>query len=283
MKIFFRLFLYAVLLAHYVFFSLVTAHPISQVQDIDKISEVNKYIDNKTMVLFDIDNTILTADQSLGSDQWFDYYVKTKVEQGNDKLAAVHATLDKWMYIHQYTKVKPIENNTVEVINYAQAKTPYVYVLTARSGSTYTMSSNELSSLGLSFDKMNHVDFKIPQLQLHETDEAVYKNGLILAGLTGKGRTLKEFIKKSGIDIKNLSKVIFIDDKKHNVDDVARAADELGVNFLGLRYAAADHDVKNFSSEIANKQLSFLQRCKRLISDTFAKVVKLKDDCAIGS
>jgi hypothetical protein len=271
-----------ILLINIGFISVVIAEPSSQIHEINKISEINKYVDSKTMVLFDIDNTILTAEQSLGSDQWFDYYVNKNLSEGKDKNTAVNVALNEWRHIHKYTKVKPLERDTKEVIHSVQAKTPYVYVLSARSGATYKMSRDELTSIGISFN--NNMNSKIPSLQLYETVDSIYKNGLILAGITpnsGKGGALKEFIKKSGINIKNFNKIIFIDDKKHNVDDVATASADLGLSFIGLRYSAADVDVKNFTGDIANKQLSFLQRCGKLISDTFANVLNLQDGCNV--
>ena len=61
-----------------------------------KPNEYNK----DTLVLFDVDNTIITAQSHLGSDQWFEALYKREMEQtGKDVSAAVHAILPQYKMV----------------------------------------------------------------------------------------------------------------------------------------------------------------------------------------
>src|SRR5581483_3453867 len=48
--------------------------------------------------------------------------------------------------------------------------------------------------------------------------------------------------------------ILFIDDKLHHVEDLARACEEKGIEYYGIRFSAADDHVKSFDADLAEIQ-----------------------------
>lgn len=255
--------------------NILAATATNKIIEINSFKEVPKYISADSLVLIDIDNTLLTAEQTIGTDQWFGYIVAQNIKNGLDANDAQHEALQLWNYVHGYSKVKLLESETPEILKSIQKSNKNVFVLTARPGNIHQLSEKELNSLNMNFSS-NH---NIKPLKLSRHGEAVYRDGIISAELTGKGRTLQEFIKLSKFDIAKIKQIVFIDDKSSNIEDIKNTATKLGINYVGLRYSAADADVKSFSSNIADTQLTILKQCGKVIADVALQSIEKFSSC----
>src|SRR5262249_49591447 len=81
----------------------------SKIVEIATFSDLLKYIKPKSLVLLDIDDTLMEAEQTMGTDRWFiwrqDYYAK----RGNDSKLCFEKALMDWMAVQCLTKVKLTE------------------------------------------------------------------------------------------------------------------------------------------------------------------------------
>ncbi len=64
----------------------------------------------------------------------------------------------------------------------------------------------------------------------------LFKSGILFTSLHSKGATLKNFLRTTGYKPK---RVIFIDDQMDYIESVARAAEDLGIDYTGVHYTAA--------------------------------------------
>lgn len=246
------------------------------IKEINKIEEALSFVDDKSLVFVDLDNTIMMPTQTIGSDQWYYYMKNYYLKNGNSLERAKELVINDWQSVQLKTGVLPIENQTVTVIKQLQQKSMRVIGLTARS-KLRERTIEQVASIGVDFTINNQFNFT----ELKDTGGAVVRNGIIMGGgIEDKGLVMQSFLDMAGLNKKDISKIILIDDKHDNISSLAKAAKQLQIKYIGLRYGAADKFVKNFSKDIADKQFTVLKKCNRLISDKIAHGLKTITTCA---
>jgi hypothetical protein len=182
----------------------------------------------ETLVLCDIDNTLIRASQYLGSVQWSED-LKTKLERGGmseKEVKQLESVL--WQSVQPHVSVELVDLETPGVIKSLQNKNVRVLGLTARSPEEADYSARQLSSLDID---LQSPFFKDNQSLSLET-AALYKNGILFSTpLNKKSEVLLAFLEKNRLLFK---RIIFIDDKLHHVQDVVDAAERRGISCLGI-------------------------------------------------
>lgn len=94
----------------------------------------------------------------------------------------------------------------------------------------------------------------------------MYRSGVICCGDVPKSDCLSAFINHANIHPK---KILFIDDNRKNIDDVASFAKEEKIDFVGIEYHEAKKITSGipFSEEMAEYQLRTFQEKKVWITD----------------
>jgi len=110
--------------------------------------DVASLVDQGTLVVFDIDNTLVQPAQSLGSDQWFTYVMKSYVERGMPKEDALAKTLAFWRRINEVTRVVPAEPETPLFMRRLQDRGIRVMALTSRSTDVVDLTERHLREAG---------------------------------------------------------------------------------------------------------------------------------------
>ncbi|MFO1257549.1 MAG: DUF2608 domain-containing protein [Gammaproteobacteria bacterium] len=206
------------------------------------------------LVIYDLDNTILTYGHDLGTDQWFDHYFKKKISKGMSPNEAKACTLEQLTRLADTIKdLKPVEEKIPSLVKAIQARGSQSMILTSRGDYLKQATENQLQdqSLNLSF---NAGAFKDIELSLEIGNGALLSNGVAYAAGQHKGHTLIEILNKINYFPK---RIIFIDDKKYNLEHVFDALSNLAqpLEFIGLRYSFMDQDVKSLDPKIVRKQL----------------------------
>lgn len=245
--------------------------------ELSNISDILKHVNKNTIVLLDIDNTLVTSTQTLGSDQWFDYLVAKNVDEGQTEQNAIDNALAKWHKVQYVTSVRAMEPTTAYTISELQNKAKHVVALTARSTILTDNTYRQLKEVGIDFK----TEKQIQDMAIVPDKNSILKNGIITVNLSNKGTAMQNLISRAKIDLSKIDKIIFVDDKQYNIDNVAKAAEQLKVNFLGVRYSQADAQVKKFSAKIAERQFTFYEKCGKIISDKVAKIKKVLKSCNI--
>src|SRR3990170_4218529 len=116
-----------------------------------KIECINNYIvDNKkTLVIFDIDNTILEATETRAKDVWFSAMIKEGIQNGLSELQAVKKTLPYYYAAHKTTAVTPVDASGPTLVQALQKNNITVIALTARSLPMIEHTFQQLNSLGI--------------------------------------------------------------------------------------------------------------------------------------
>ncbi|MBJ7449602.1 MAG: DUF2608 domain-containing protein [Parachlamydiales bacterium] len=246
----------------------------AEIRECNDVAEVLTLADSETLVIFDIDNTLIEPTQVLGSDQWFNYMLQNRQNNGQAYESALKEIIPLWMQIQQVTEVKTCETSTTFVVEELQRKGIHTIGLTSRSIPMAYRTIDQLKSVGIEFTKTApHVhDFWVPldQLQVFKAynEPAYYLKGILFSGCNDKGELLLQFFKLTGY---LPSKVIFLDDKQNHLVAVEKKLRlKEFTNFTGLRYNVCDEQVKNFDCSIADIQLNYL---KKILSDEHARAL----------
>jgi len=216
-----------------------------------------------TLLVFDIDNTILEPVQSLGSDQWF----KDQMQSGHSLAQVVRS----WQKVGRRTRVRAVEASTPQLIAAEQKKGLIVMALTSRSSGFAQDTERQLRSIGVSFSASGPPLGKTRLLQ--GTNTYSYINGIEYKGESmSKGPALVAFLGEIGLRPK---RVVFVDDDRINDQSVNASLDTAGIENIEYRYGAADSQVKTYDPAVASTELQVFEKCEgELIPDSSARELK---------
>ncbi len=246
----------------------------AKIIEIKNISEISKYAkDENTLVVFDIDNTILEPDNNdgYGSDQWFSALVKSKTDKGFNTISAIEMVLPEYYKAHDSIKVKTVEENeTLKVINLLQKQKIPVIALTARSLPMTNNTFRELKEINIdltptALSKQN-ITFKKNEFP------AKYQKGILFVGNNNKGKLLKTYLSAVSFEP---SKIVMIDDKEHHLKKIETEFKGTKTSFIGLRYAFLDAKVKNFVLKTSEIPINMISKSKDLFSKAGNKALAM--------
>lgn len=221
----------------------------------------------ETLIVFDLDNTLIRTKQSFGSDQWFRrelkvqeaMYAVTKDRADKNKSEAMQVVLDKWRKVQTLTDVGPVENDTADNVRKLQEKFK-VMGLTARPVDlAYVTQRQLIKGAGIHLEKNKFPSIDIPLVQTSDYNlKALFTGGILHAGNNDKGPLLLSLIEKLNL---NPSKVIFFDDIKANIDNVEGALKKANIDHMCYYYRATKDEVEAFEkNEALHKALEAKSR-----------------------
>lgn len=220
----------------------------AEIIEADSIHNIRHHIDPETLVIFDIDNTLMEPTQTLGSDQWFYHRIGDYKDQGIDHKTALEKALSEWMSVQSITKVKVVEEGTTQLLERLQEEGYTVMGLTTRGLGLSTRTIFQLESLGidLSVTAPTHED-----VFFINNHGVLFRGGILFTAGTHKGVALAKFLH---LVEKRPDNIVFINDKWQNIREVEVICEKYQVPFLGLRYSFLDEKVASFNQEVADLQ-----------------------------
>lgn len=170
----------------------------------------------------------------------------TLVESTDKKLEAKmhHADKDKKLTVdekyvtYKWLNVQPVEACIPALVAQLQKKYSMVAVLTASHGREMSHVLYQLCSVGidLACSWLAYTDPIRLFLPSGLAEDALFYKGIIFASTATKGEALKAFL--TCFNLQPLQ-IVFVDDKLANHNDMQKAADELGIPYVGLWYSAS--------------------------------------------
>jgi len=219
-----------------------------QAIDIDSMKDIKQYItDTDTLIVFDIDNTLLTPPTDLGSDQWFSYLVQEKVNRGMSRAEAVAQVLPLYYHVHSIVDLISTEASLHEHITLLKQHCDYSLCLTARSLPMVEKTVEQLNNNKLIFHDSEH-----QERELGLAHPSLYKDGVLFCGMNDKGEVLLRFLELIDYHPKA---IIFVDDKEKYLASVEAAARKMNIKFVGLRYTRCDNRVIAYNHEATQQEL----------------------------
>jgi hypothetical protein len=247
---------------------------LGQTLEVSSIEELEQHVDDKTLVILDIDNTLMRPTQTLGSDEWFcDYYQKCLAACRDSKQARLQA-VDLWHQIERLSDYQTMEKNTAAAVTRLQDKNLPVMALTTRSMDITDATFRQLAMCGIDLKKCApiHENFWVPGI-----DQVLWKDGVLFSTGRHKGQVLQAFLDHTHL---HPTRIVFINDKLAHLKEVESACDVRGIEFLGLRYSGADSYVANYRRDLGDVQLKVFQK---LLSDQEAQILLDQQKQAIAT
>lgn len=230
----------------------------SQILELDKLNEIFNFIKepDKTLVIFDIDNTLVCPENELGADEWFYYMVNKKMQkEGLDYLGAVIQSLPKYYYAQFHIPLIPVEKNISETLQKLMGLNIKFIALTARAIYLAERTFDQLFSLNIKFGFLRD-----KTISLNLMHPALFKQGILFSGNNDKGDALIALL--DFVDF-HPEYIIFADDKHKNLLSVEDAALKRQIHFTGIRYSGCDEKVKKFDPAKARELYLELRRKNR--------------------
>jgi len=122
----------AVLGAALAFVMAVSTGLWGEIVEVEHITAVNEYVTPTTLVVFDLDNTVIEPAQALGSEQWFQHYLNKLLDSGMEADEAVDQTVALLDAVQNLTEVRLVEYNTRDIIAGLQEAGVAVMAVTSR-------------------------------------------------------------------------------------------------------------------------------------------------------
>lgn len=231
---------------------LASAQKFSYIFESDSIQDVLQFAEHGSMVVFDLDNTLVCPKKEVGSVQWFDHMLKQKMKRGMGVEDALTELLPLSFEVQNHIDLCPVESKTVDVLQELRKKEIVTVALTARSDTLVTRTMLQLQEIEIDFNAENGFN---RELILEYPRPVLLKNGIIFCANNDKGSVLFSILTLVDYHPK---KIIFVDDKLDHLFEVERACLRNAVNFIGIRYSKLDPVVAQFDPVRAEHELSLL-------------------------
>ncbi|MBP6217283.1 MAG: DUF2608 domain-containing protein [Oligoflexales bacterium] len=232
-----------------------------------------------SVVVLDIDNTILRPSQSFGSVEWYDHavselrykYQSQGLSSSLAELRAQNETIKIWEHVNAKTKVIPVEREIPALVAQLQKEGRTVIALTARRIDYDRVTFLQLKSVGIDFNNNPHAMFtKQPTFK-----DTKFMNGVFFSGhLNDKGEVFVNFLNENKLKPRS---VLFIDDKDFNVKSLEKSLTPTSIEYFGVRYSGADPFVNSLNPQVVALQYkSFLHEDKLLADEEALRLIRKK-------
>jgi orotate phosphoribosyltransferase len=211
--------------------------------------EIANYIQPDTLVLLDIDDTLMIPVQTLGTDAWFMSLLNDHINRGMEYSLALDKSLAHWEAVRHITHMKIVEEGTDRIIHEMQKNHIVVMGLTTQGLALATRTVVQLNSLSMDLSKT--APSSKDNYFMNGKQGVLYRKGILFTAGTAKGEALVKFLDSINYRPKH---IVFINDKKTHLQDVEKDVQLRNITFTGLRYSYSDERVAHFSKKIADIQ-----------------------------
>ncbi|MDR0741944.1 MAG: DUF2608 domain-containing protein [Puniceicoccales bacterium] len=214
---------------------------ITVVDTLDDIEKRLKVADGNTLVVFDCDEVLTTLSEQIWQARNHDFFVKWCAENiSNFSEEALYEIATSILVSSKNLLVNQRMPELVESLRGRDIKSIVLTALSTQPIATITdpmaWRISTLESFGYNF-KMFWPS--LPDKHFKDFGEEyppAYGSGVICCGSVPKSRCLMAFLAYANI---TPDKIIFIDDKVENLEDVGKQCNLARIEFLGIRYTEA--------------------------------------------
>lgn len=235
-----------------------------------KLQELRaRYGAREVLLVLDIDNTLLRANQGLGSDQWFEWQneaVKNRSTEASFK--SFEDLLWGQAAYFQLSRMSLTEDRLPKLASSILRQGHPTFLLTSRSPDLRNVTERELKRNGLWFAN----SFPLRGIP-HDVVEPPFKNpvsfmnGIFMTSGHHKGEALKYLLRKSG---QRFRAIVFVDDHERHTKRVFETFNGAGdVEIFTYRYGHEDARVKAFKNAGKSSYVSQTREFQGLINRLF--------------
>ncbi|MDP3532128.1 MAG: DUF2608 domain-containing protein [Alphaproteobacteria bacterium] len=213
---------------------------ILEISDINKVQEIFKNATADSIVLCDIDDTIITPKSKM-----FRYNSEFKnlidvIKKNRENIPNFNTIIGNWRLNRKAMLVSPLWPSIIADLKTKNIPTYALTQLdTGKVGPIESMEEwryQELKNLGIEFtNKFNEKENYIVISSDQGTSHAVFHKGFFLTGLHLKDQLVKEII-----SVQKPDHIYFIDDRKDHVIAVEEVAKESSIPYTGIVYKGVE-------------------------------------------
>jgi hypothetical protein len=213
--------------------------------------EVPSHITKDSLVLLDIDDTLLIPVQMLGCDEWFKHRLEMHMKKGISFSHALDISLAEWEAIRHLSQMEIVEPGSENIVRKMQDDGFSIMGLTTQGVALSHRTVKQLLSHNIDLSKS--APFKEPYYFEQKDLGVLFRKGVLFTSGTSKGKALFTLCDHFGFKPK---KIVFVNDKESHLKDVEEEAEKRGVEFVGLRYGFSDDRKSQFDPDVAHIQFT---------------------------
>lgn len=237
------------------------ASEVRQTADLAAIAPALAESPKRTLLVLDIDDTLLTSAGFFGSDAWYEWQ-KTLAADDPGKVPCL---FDVISLNYEAGSQRPTQPDGPALVN---ALTVDTLLLTSRNplyrgGTLRTLHDAGYrlpATLGRSADGRSW-DFR--KAADARPVRVVYDQGLFMTTGQDKGMVLLDLLRR--LDVR-YERVILVDDGERNITNMRNALRDAGIDYLGLHYTRVD---KSVDADEARAGRQGWQAWRRLLAETY--------------
>lgn len=266
---------------------LATAYESADLADVtkDALQLAQLAGNDKILVVFDIDNTLLAMQQGLGSDQWYEWqkelsnHDQCNPDNVGDRFAAQGA-------LYFVSAMRPTQPDASAQIKAIQNLGIAVIALTSRGQDYRLQTFRELrrNDFDFTFSAIGPLGgYDQPFMPVADGRLSRYENGVFLTAGQHKGEMLYALLKKTGTPMP--AAIIMADDKQNNLDAIKETFSALSVPVHNWRITSEDQNVAGFDTQQAAQQWAEIEAPLREIQRALGpdnydlSSARLPEDC----
>lgn len=235
---------------------------ITETTDFKKIAESVNQADSDSLVLFDVDEVLLTDTEHF---RLTHDYRKKWVKSGKERLPKEIRQLLFSIILKDRT-VRFVDTQIVEILTELEKRKVPTLALTKLYTGKFGVIEDftewrlkEFQTLNIDFNKLTPIkgEMSIAELNIGHGNPTL-KEGVILTANADKGLVLKNILDQKNYYPKS---IIFVDDLLDNVESVQKMCSELQINYQGFTYLGASLIPEpNLNEEIERIRFDILEK-----------------------
>lgn len=210
------------------------------------------HVEKNTLIICDIDNTLIESCQQLGTVQWAEHLMKSLKDGGMPLAKVLEIEQQAWLDIQPKISMRLVAEDTAEVLQEFKKKGYFCIALTARDFQETQETEEQLKSCAIELSSLHTKRWE----RMVKGQRILFEKGVLYASHNlKKSEALEVFLKELPC---MPSKIIFVDDKQKHVEDIESLAHKWALKFIGIRFNAADKRVSTYNPEVARLQWEML-------------------------
>lgn len=242
------------------------AREIIITSDFERIEDLTKKLDASSLVLFDVDATLIVPNDAILKPHGRDLF---------NQLVAGHTERDLFRDIRMKASHSLVDVRSIDLVYDLQKKKIPVLALTASPAKIKGVEPpgnwrvDELKHYGFDFSQaLPDCHFMELEKDNNQQHYPLYKSGVLYSSFHAKGTILAAFLRK--LDLKP-TLVIFVDDELRHVQSVVSSLEKEGILCVGVHYTAAENTPCELDPVRAQFQVEYFIRHDEWLSDEKSK------------
>lgn len=235
------------------------------------------------LIAFDIDNTLLAADQDLGSEQWVDSLLEPLAKLRRPDTQELFARRTAQLLDQTYDSIVRslshagryhlTESGIPHRLTKLQRMGLPTIAVTSRSPAVASTTVRSLRANGIDFGR-SQLGRDVPELRMPgATHAAIFHDGVLFTRGQDKGTLLSALL---SLQLTAPDAVLFVDNKQKEVDRVRTALEAAGIEVLACRFSGLDEEIAAFHRQdqpAARVQLKHWAESGTILSNAEARKI----------